>query len=449
MKATIVILMFPERGALNASFQLASQLRSRGHEILYLTNDTYADHVRNQQFNYRLFDLNNFYDALIQDQKAVKVKHKKIIKKVRQYLSLFRLRNQMLESFLDKQFEWLNHKKVDLLLLDPILFNCSLPFLKRCIPIAHLNTTFASYINYHIPPVFSKLIPSDNLSFTDPIIHFAQWVKLYIKTIIKDLLWHAKYGLRPTRTINTLKGKIKRNGGKYKWGEYGYRLITHELVLASSHLEFCRNLSTLNHTYIGSSVYLDRKEFESSPPIIKKREKLMYCSLGSYSHIWLKNSKSIFQVIIEAMRDKPEWDIIIQVGDITAFDKADLPQNIQIVKFINQIHVLQQADIAVTHTGCSSYKECAFTGTPMIIIPWNNDGYGNSARAVYHKLGMRINMKALTSENFKKTLELLMLDESIRKSVEKKKRKLIAENDCRFGIKYIESVIRKIHNDSI
>lgn len=447
MKAKIIILMFPERGALNASFQLAKQLQNNGFDILYLVSEQYANHVENQKFDRKIFDLNCFYDQLIAEQEKIKQQHTSILRFLK-LLSQWRSRNRRLETFLDDQFSWLDTEKADILLMDPILFNCSLPFLKRKIPVIHLNTTFASHFSHKILPVFSSKIPSKTTKTLNALVNFFLWSQLYINAIRKDLMWHVKYGLRPTRTINTIKKYIKKHGGKTRWSEYGFRLKTKELVLASAKLEFPTHQTTLDHTYVGSCIYNERQEFEDTTSSVPSGKKLMYCSLGSYSHIWLKNNIHVFSIIIEAMKTSKDWDVVIQVGDISFFDEVELPEHIRIVKFINQLKVLKEANVAVTHVGCSSYKECAYTGTPMIILPWNNDGYGNSARAVFHQLGIRLDMKTLSSEKFAEALEQLMASQNIWKSVRKKQEELIAENDCRYGVAYIEQTLNVKHHES-
>ena len=142
------------------------------------------------------------------------------------------------------------------------------------------------------------------------------------------------------------------------------------------------------------------------------------------------------------MRSTPNWQAVIQTQSLKNAD-LELPENVTLISHVPQLKVLEKADIAITHAGCSSFKECAFTGTPMIAVPWNNDGYGNSARVVEHELGVCLDASNISSSILKEALVYVTSNERIQFSVREMQRKLLSQESCEQGVNYINNILTK------
>jgi len=432
----IVILMFPERGALNASFKLAYGLVQQGFHVTYLTNATYLDYVQQQGFDVQWFDLDPFYNRLNGMLKKINAK-KFWLSRWYMRLRLVSNRNVRLEEYLERSIASVFEKPVDLLLLDPILMNVSIPFIKRAIPVMHLNTTFAYAFNFSAPPVFSRKVPAHEKSLFSNL-HFAlDWLLLVGKVWLRDARWNWKHGLVPTRSLNTARRRISRYLHRYRWGEYGFRLKCPELVLAPRDVDFDHIADADNRCYVGASVHTDRKDgvidfdFDDRP--------ILYCSLGTYSH-HCAHAKKVYNAVLEMMADLPEWQAVVQIGTVDIGNMV-VPPNVFIGTMVPQLKMLERAAVALIHGGCSSLKECVYTGTPMILVPWNNDGYGNSARVVYHQIGVRLDMLNISSQLLKKAFEEVSTSDVIRASIEKLQGAVKAQESCAAGVRYIENYL--------
>jgi UDP:flavonoid glycosyltransferase YjiC (YdhE family) len=431
--------MFPERGALNASFMLARQLAAQGFDITYLTNSFFAEHVRAQGFHCELFDLTPFYDGLRNRINNGAGKDSWIPRTLKT-LRIFFKRNDLLEEYLEKNLEPFLAKPVDMLLMDPILMNCCIPFIKRQIPVIHLNTTFAYRINSVCFPVFSKRVPLEKKGLSARTSVVMNWVLLWARIIVKDLAWHRKHGLVPTRTVNTARKKIRRYGHRYIWGEYGYRLECPELILAPRQIDLRTIADEDRRCYVGASILKDRSDGDC--PVDFSGKPLLYCSLGTYGQ-FCKERKRLFRAVVDMMRDLPGWEAVVQIKDESITAGFDIPSNVRVLAHVPQVEVLKKASAAITHAGCSSLKECAMTGTPMIVLPWNNDGYGNSARVLHHALGVRLDIETVSPELLHGALVHVTTNPAIQSAVRAMREAFLDQEDCRHGVEFINNFLEQ------
>jgi MGT family glycosyltransferase len=63
------------------------------------------------------------------------------------------------------------------------------------------------------------------------------------------------------------------------------------------------------------------------------------------------------------------WQVVVSLGDAAAADQRRWPEHVQAHPFVDQIGVLAQAQLFVTHGGMNSVSEALSHATPMIIIP--------------------------------------------------------------------------------
>jgi len=435
--------MFPERGALNASFMLAKGLMREGFTVVYLTNSAYINYVSDQGFECVLFELEPFYNNLNNIYNDIRVSSTSRISKWMMTLKLLMQRNARLEEYLETAISEVVSTPVAGVLLDPIMMNCSIPFIKRSIPILHLNTTFAYTMNRFCLPVFSKDLPHARNNFITQCQVLWTWFQLIREVLVKDIKWNLRHGFVPTRTFNTGKSKINKYGHRTRWGEYGYRLRCPELVLAPRELDFMTIADDKKRCYVGSSVFANRNDGPFD--IDAKGKSILYCSLGTYSQHCQLNTK-VFYSVIDLIRHFPNWIAVIQIGNIQ-IPEDTLPSNVILKKMVPQMQMLEKATIALVHGGCSSLKECVFTGTPMILVPWNNDGFGNSARAVFHRLGVRIDINSISLLTLRKAFEEVLSNTEIQQSVRNMQRIFVKQENCDEGINYIKNYLTILNKE--
>jgi UDP:flavonoid glycosyltransferase YjiC (YdhE family) len=79
------------------------------------------------------------------------------------------------------------------------------------------------------------------------------------------------------------------------------------------------------------------------------------------------------------------------VGGETDIDKlGDIPANCQVAHTVDQIAVLQQADVFVTHCGTNSVSEALYFGVPLVLFPQAPEQQGVANRILEPKAGIAL-----------------------------------------------------------
>lgn len=101
----------------------------------------------------------------------------------------------------------------------------------------------------------------------------------------------------------------------------------------------------------------------------RKSKKLIYISLGTV----LNQNKDFYQNCIQAFADSP-FDIVMSVGEKTDIDSLGrIPNNFIVRNHVEQIAILQKADVFITHCGMNSVNESLYFGVPMVLFPLHSE----------------------------------------------------------------------------
>ena len=97
-------------------------------------------------------------------------------------------------------------------------------------------------------------------------------------------------------------------------------------------------------------------------PVEKTAEKTVYISMGTV----VKNPE-IYRNCIEALKDT-EYQVILSLGQ-NSEKFTDLPENIQVYDFVDQMAVLSIEDVFLTHCGMNSVSEALYYEVPLVLFP--------------------------------------------------------------------------------
>ena len=92
---------------------------------------------------------------------------------------------------------------------------------------------------------------------------------------------------------------------------------------------------------------------------------LVYASLGTV----INDRPGFYRALIEALCEE-DVDLLISCGK--AFDAAqlgELPQNVRVEQYVDQMDVLSRASLFVTHCGMNSASEGMWMGVPELLFP--------------------------------------------------------------------------------
>ena len=100
-----------------------------------------------------------------------------------------------------------------------------------------------------------------------------------------------------------------------------------------------------------------------------RTKKQIYISLGTVNN---KNN-DFYKNCIQAFKEL-DIDVVMSVGKNTDIKSlGDIPNNFCIKSSVNQIEVLQNSDVFITHCGMNSVNESLYYGVPMVLFPQHSE----------------------------------------------------------------------------
>lgn len=158
--------------------------------------------------------------------------------------------------------------------------------------------------------------------------------------------------------------------------------------------------------FIGLSVYeRDGQIFDFD----KSDRPLVYISLGTI----IKGGKKFFNNCIDAFKNE-NIDVIISTGKKFKIGKLkNIPDNIHVYNFVDQIHVLKMADVFITHGGMNSISEALVHKVPMVVIPFSADQPRNALTIKNIGAGVVINFQQADADNVKNSVYSLLNNNTV------------------------------------
>ena len=182
---------------------------------------------------------------------------------------------------------------------------------------------------------------------------------------------------------------------------------TDTIVYTSPQFQPCSETFSEKYAFVGPSIRPAQSE------IRKTREKLVYISMGTVNNDMLP----LYRNCVDALKDTG-YQAILSVGnqvDISQFGK--LPEGIAVYPSVDQIAVLEKADVFLTHCGMNSASEGLYFGVPLVMLPKTTEQGGVAARV--EQLGAGIILKKTSPAAIREAIQTVLTDSQYRKNAAK------------------------------
>ncbi|XSG77189.1 glycosyltransferase [Herpetosiphon llansteffanensis] len=385
--ATIVISMFPEEGHLIPSFKLGKRLKAQGHQVYYLALADFEAYVRSQGFDY-LALLPEAFPLGFRAQQIERIattSGRSFLKEV-SHTAFYRALCQTVLEAQNLIKASLLEVGADLCLIDGFMAPLSLMIQHMGIAVVSLsiNINLPQAANY--PPVVTNIIP--DATPASPSKASMAWKFSGIAVKITNLLVGFNFQKELTKVATHFGFPADLIVPAALFPRLRPQLEIPEIVLCPQAFDFPRPSVEQGIFYCEPSIDLDRQEAAFDWSQIDPSKPLIFCTLGSQSHIY-KQSRRFFQTVIDTLREHPEWQLIMALGSkFQAHEFQNVPANVQLLQWASVEQILPRASVMITHGGVGAVKECLYFNLPMLVFPGNRDQPGYAARVVYHGLGL-------------------------------------------------------------
>ena len=173
---------------------------------------------------------------------------------------------------------------------------------------------------------------------------------------------------------------------------------THTIVYTSPEFQPYSETFSDKYAFVGPSIRpaVDRIE--------KKEQKMVYISMGTVNN----DMVPLYRQFLSAFEDT-NYQVIMSVGSLTSVSElGTLPDNISVFPSVDQIAVLQKADVFISHCGMNSVSESLYFGVPLLMLPQTSEQAGVAERV--SQLGAGIKLTGTDAASIINATEKILAD---------------------------------------
>jgi zeaxanthin glucosyltransferase len=435
--ATIALFPFPEEGHIIPMLALGRTLQEQGHEVFYLVLPDLVDFVRGQGFECVPIMEDVFprgsREKSIRNQIALKPgfsskQGRQAFRELLYNMMHMQFQETLCAELLQKDAEesmaFLGAKRPDMIFVDALTPSLALMTHAAALPtiLLWVSMTTSYEAEPSLPPISVGLIPRQTL-FSRLMVRLSWPGTLLLKNLGCRLL-HVTIDQSIHNVARHYQFPLERIEDTPFFPRLRPDPTMPELILCPRALDF-PHADRENTFYMNSSFHIAPRENSFPWDKVAQDKPLIFCALGSQSHLFIQ-SLSFFQTVIKAAAQRPQWQFVLATGRY--FDRKVLQtsgiDNIVIVEWAPQLQLLQRAALMIHHGGMGTIIDCIRYEVPMISYPALRDGAGNAARVTYHKLGVMGNIMKLSPPRMLALIDKVMGDPSFRENLRVMKQKL-------------------------
>ena len=327
----IMVFCIPAHGHHNPTIPVVAELVKRGNAVRYYSFEEFREKIENTGAEF--FPCNAFLPELTREEE----RGLKRVSTTEMTMVDLRITAKM-DSFLAQQVASF---QPDVIFTDSVCFWGKLTARKYNIPMVVSTSTFA----------------------------FNQASSRYMKNSFADF-------------VDLMKGMGRVRAELKKLEAYGYHEksimplvqndnFTDTVVYATRKYQPCADTFSGHYAFVGPSLAADYK------PDKNPHRPLVFISMGTV----LNEKPDFYKTCIQALAGE-NVDVLISCGKaVDAGSLGELPDNIRVEPYVNQLEVLSKASVFVTHCGMNSVSESLYMATPMVLYPQTNEQRAVARRA--------------------------------------------------------------------
>ena len=155
---------------------------------------------------------------------------------------------------------------------------------------------------------------------------------------------------------------------------------THTIVYTSPEFQPYSETFSDKYAFVGPVIGHASEKFE------KKRDKLIYISMGTVNN----DMMPFYKTCIAALRNT-DYQVVMSIGNLVSVeDFGKLPENISVCPYVDQIAVLEKADVFVSHCGMNSVSESLYLSVPLVMLPQTQEQRGVAERVLQLGAGIKL-----------------------------------------------------------
>lgn len=162
---------------------------------------------------------------------------------------------------------------------------------------------------------------------------------------------------------------------------------------------------------------------------------LIYVGFGSIGAAEI----DVMKRLISALGKLP-YRVLVAAGQYQSA-YSELPENVQVTGWCNQIGLLPHCDVVIQHGGNNTLNETLYFGKPPIVMPFTWDGHDNAARVADTQHGIKLHRYAWTEEELCQAIERVLVDPVIRRNIERTSRHMQASDGCAKAARLIDEFL--------
>lgn len=363
----IAFFCIPAHGHTNPMLPVASELVKRGNEVYFYSFDEFKEKI--SKTGAKFISCNQFLSKLSKKEETA-LKNVSTTEMTIQDIKA----TLKMDKFIDEEFK---EFKPDIIYTDSVCFWGKLNALKYKIPIVVSTSTFA----------FNRL---SSQYMKHSLKELADLI-LGLPRVNKELKKLQAFGYPAKSIISLVQSDNK----------------TDSIVYTSKYFQPYSESFSDHYLFMGPSL------FSKAIPKKTKNRPLIYVSMGTV----INDRPDFYNNCIEAFKNS-NTDVIISCGnEVDPKSFKNLPENIKIHQYVDQLEILSKADVFITHCGMNSVSESLYMATPMVLYPQTGE-----QKAVAKRV-REINAGTLLKNNspmkIYETVEKILNDPLYSKSAEK------------------------------